>query len=97
DRGGDIDGRSERRFLRRGLFRCVFEPGRGDSLSGNESLRTFLIVAECSGQDLGQPVVGQANELTNETQRVEHAAIELVGGGDEVAEEYFENVALPRF
>ena len=97
DRRGDIDGRSESRFLRRSLFRCVFEPRRGDSLNGNESLRTLLIVAEGSGQDLGEPVVGQANELTNETQRVEHAAIELVGGGDEVAEEDFQNVALTRF
>ena len=58
---------------------------------------TLLIVAECSGQDLGEPVVGQTDELADETQRVEHAAIELVSGGDEVAEEDFENVALARF
>ena len=38
DRRGDIDGGSESRFLRRSLFRCVFEPGRGDSLNGNERL-----------------------------------------------------------
>ena len=80
--------------MRRSLFRCVFEPGRGDGLNGNQGLRTLLIVAEGSGQDLGEPVVGQTDELTDETQGVEHPAIELVGGGDEVVEEDLQNVAL---
>ena len=39
----------------------------------------------------------ETDELTDKTQRVEHPAIELVGGGDEVAEQDLQNVALTGF
>ena len=54
----DVDSGSEGGFLRLGPFRCVFEPRRRDSLNGEQSLRPLLVIAECSGENLGKPVVG---------------------------------------